>query len=47
MKLSEKQKTCFQVFSPFLKSTLNFEYFQEKEYPQNCISEVTNSDKRC
>ena len=28
--LSHKQKTFFQFFSTFLKSTLNFENFQEK-----------------
>ena len=28
--LSHKQKTFFQFFSTFLKSTLNFEHFQEK-----------------
>ena len=27
---SPKQKTFFQFFSPFLKSTLNFEHFQTK-----------------
>ena len=28
--LSQKQKTFFQFFSAFLKSTLNFEQFQRK-----------------
>ena len=28
--LSQKQKTFSQFFSPFLKSTLNFECFQKK-----------------
>ena len=28
--LSEKKKTFFQIFSPFLKSKLNFEHFQKK-----------------
>ena len=28
--LSQKQKTFSQFFSAFLKSTLNFEYFQKK-----------------
>ena len=28
--LYEKQKTFSQLFSPFLKSTLNFEYCQKK-----------------
>ena len=35
MKLSQKQKTCSQFFSPFLKSTLNFEHFQKKEDPDS------------
>ena len=28
--LSQKQKNFSQIFSPFLKSTLNFEHFQKK-----------------
>ena len=28
--LSEKQKTFFEYFSTFLKSTWNFEHFQQK-----------------
>ena len=28
--LSQKQKTFSQFFSPFLKSTLNFEHFEKK-----------------
>ena len=28
--LSQKQKTFSDFFSPFLKSTLNFEHFQKK-----------------
>ena len=28
--LSQKQKTFFEFFSSFLKSTLNFEHFQKK-----------------
>ena len=28
--LSHKQKTFSEFFSPFLKSTLNFEHFQKK-----------------
>ena len=30
IRLSEKQKTFFDFFSAFLKSTLNFEHFQKK-----------------
>ena len=44
--LSVKQKTFSQLFSPFLKSTLNFEHFQKKDDPPNrCISEITVSEK--
>ena len=28
--LSQKQRTFSELFSPFLKSTLNFEHFQKK-----------------
>ena len=31
--LSQKQKTFSQFFSPFLKSTRNFEHFQKKMTP--------------
>ena len=30
MRVSPKQKTISQFFSPFLKSSLNFEHFQKK-----------------
>ena len=44
--LSQKQKTCFQFFSAFLKSTLNFETFQKKDDPQSrFISHITVSKK--
>ena len=29
--LSQKQKTFSEFFSPFFKSTLNFQHFQKKE----------------
>ena len=45
--LSQKQKTFSQFFSAFLKSTLNFEYFQKKHDPHSrCISQITVSEKR-
>ena len=31
MQLSEKQKTFFQIFVPFLDSTSNFEHFERKD----------------
>ena len=44
--LSQKQKTFSEFFSAFLKSTLNFEHFQQKEYPHSrCISQITVSKK--
>ena len=44
--LSQKQKTFSQIFSSFLKSTLNFEHFQKKDDPHSrCISDITVSEK--
>ena len=44
--LSQKQKTFSQFFSAFLKSTLNFEHFQQKDDPHSrCISQITVSKK--
>ena len=41
MQLSRKQKTSCQIFSTFLKSSLNFDHCQEKDDPHNLfISEV-------
>ena len=43
--LSQKQKTFSQIFSSFLKSTLNSEHFQKKDDPHSqCISEITVSE---
>ena len=43
MQLSRKQKTFSQFFSSFLKCSLHFEHFQEKEDPHSwCITEVTD-----
>ena len=45
MQLSQKKKTFSQFFAAFLKSRLNFEYFEKKDYPHSfCISEITNSE---
>ena len=33
--LSEKQKFFFQFYSPFLKSSSNFEHFQNKDDPHS------------
>ena len=44
--LSQKQKTFSEFFSAFLKSTLNFEYFQKKDDPHSrFISQNTVSEK--
>ena len=46
MQLSRKQKTFSEFFSAFLKSSLNFEHFQQKEDPHGwCICETTDSEK--
>ena len=45
MQLSQKQKTFSEFLAPFLKSILNFEYFEKKEDPHRfCISEITDSE---
>ena len=47
MQLSQKQKTFSQIYSLFLKSTLDFEHFQRKDDPPTwCISKTTDSKKR-
>ena len=47
MQLSQKQKTFCDIFSAFLKSTLNFEYFQTKyDIHSLFISETTASENR-
>ena len=44
--LSQKQKTFFELFSEFLKSTLNFARFQKKDDPHTrYISQITVSEK--
>ena len=44
--LSQKPKTFSQFFSAFLKSTLNFAHFQQKEDPHSrCFSQITVSEK--
>ena len=46
MQLSRKQKTFCEFFSAFLKSSLNFEHFQQKEDPHGwCISKITDTEK--
>ena len=45
MYFSQKENTLFQVSAVFLKSKLNFEYFQKKDDPHRfCISEITDSE---
>ena len=46
MQLSQKQRTFSQYFAAFLKSRLNFEYFEKKYDPHRfCISKITASKK--
>ena len=45
MQLSQKQKTFSEFLAAFLKSWLNFEYFEKKDDPHRfCISEITDSE---
>ena len=45
MQLSQKQKTFSEFLAAFLKSRLNFEYFEKKGDPHRfCISEITDSE---
>ena len=40
-----KLENFSQVFSAFLKSTFNLEYFEKKDDPQSfCISAITDSE---
>ena len=44
--LSQKPKTCSQLFSAILEPTSNFEHFQKKDDPHSrCSSQVTVSEK--
>ena len=43
--LSQKKNTFSQFFYAFLKSTLNFEHFQQKDDPHSrCMSQITVSE---
>ena len=47
MQASKKLKMFSQFFTAFLKSTFNFEYFEEKDEPHSlCICEVVDGEKR-
>ena len=47
MQLSKKRKTFSEFFTPFLKSTSIFEYFDEKDDPHRLyISEITECERR-
>ena len=46
MQVSRKGKTFSEFFSPFLKSTLNFEHFQRKDDSHSWgLSETTDAEK--
>ena len=43
MQLSQKQKTFSEFFVPFLKSGINFQYFEKRYDPHTfSISEITD-----
>ena len=45
METSLELKTCSQFFIAFLKSTLNFEYFEKKDHSQSLsITEIINCE---
>ena len=45
MQLSQKPKTSCQFFGEFLKSSLDLEHFQKKDYSHSSdISEITDSE---
>ena len=45
MQLSQKQKTFPEFLPAFLKTRLNFEYFEKKDHPRSfCIFEITGSE---
>ena len=45
METSLELKTCSRFFIAFLKSTLNFEYFQKKDHSQSLnITEIVNCE---
>ena len=45
MQLSQKEKTFSLIFVAFLKSSWNFERFEQKHDPYRlCISEITDSE---
>ena len=44
--LSQKEKTFSELFSAFLKSTLNFEHSPKTDHPHSrCISQINVSEK--
>ena len=45
METSLELKTCSRYFIAFLKSTLNFEYFEKKDHSQSLnITEIINCE---
>ena len=45
MQLSQKKKSFSSFLAVFLKSSLNFKYFEKKRDPQTfCISGITDSE---
>ena len=47
MQISLKLKTCSRLFIAFVKSTLNFEYLEQKDQSQSLtITEIINCKTR-
>ena len=47
MRVSQRQRAFSRFFPAFLKSSLNFEHFENKDEPHSwCISQITDSKKR-
>ena len=45
MQLAKKRKIFSEFLAGFLRSRLNFKYFEKKDDPHSfCISEITNSE---
>ena len=45
MQISQKQENVSEFFSVFLKSTWNFEFFEQKDGPHRfCVFEITHSE---
>ena len=47
MRLEKKLKMCFQIFTPFMKSTSNLKQFEKKDgFHSLCLSKIIDCKKR-